>query len=279
MRKVFSKMVAVLICGIMIISFAACHNENNDNSPKGQVEPTNVIEATDEPGTDPIPEVTPEPVVVDPTKEPEPEPEIIVEVIDSNSTVYKNDAGSIWTENFVTIQNNGEVPAYIGTVTLDLEKESGLYVSTIGFLSAYPNILLPGEKAVVYGRTALYADPEVKSLVVKPSFDTAKPESDIVRYEVCDEKVTTSDDGKIIVVGTVKNTTDKDSSLYYVVANFYNKSGHVIGQLIDSVTLVLEAGNTANFKAAGGLPIDIDIADIDHVEMFAFPYMSQIIEP
>lgn len=259
MKLSIHKFLAIILCGCMILAFAAC--KDNENKP---VEPV-VTEQPTEPA--PVPEITPEPI-----------PAVEVEIIDSLSVVYHNDKGVPYARSYIIGENRGDKDAYIGSVTFDLERADGTIIDTIPFLTAFPNSVKPGEKFVVYADNALYFDTDEETLHIYPTFTSEELKSELRRLEIVEADGIASFDkerGFVTCNAKVKNPYPEMISLYFVCATFYDKDDHAILQFNQVFTDGLASGVEVDANLEGNVNgIEFDPEQVVRIEYVAAPYVQ-----
>ena len=143
---------------ILVLVFIAVMFGCSAPKPSDVTKPTQKpSEATSEPAVE---EPTAEPAVEEPTDEPAPAG-TAYEVTYTNAIVYKNSIGSVWVHAIVQLENTGTDPLYLSSSTIDLEDADEHLVKTLDLVSAYPEVLLPGETALLVEDTTLDEDPGV----------------------------------------------------------------------------------------------------------------------
>ncbi len=239
--------------------------EPSENEPTEAAEPVGTAEE----------EPTAEPSENEPTEAAEPVG-TAYEVSYTNALVYKNSIGTYWVHVVVQIENTGSDPLYLSTSTIDLEDADEHLVDTIELVSPYPEVLLPGETALLADDTTLDEDPGVETLTVLPHVQAKKATVECIRLETSDEELFTDKYYGIKLKGRVKNTSDEVQKLVYVIANLYDADHHGIGQLMTIVTNDIAAGDKVGFELSSlSMPDSITEESVASFEVFAFPTQYQ----
>ena len=75
------------------------------------------------------------------------------EVGNSSAEVWTNSIGTKWIKVVVPIKNTGSENLYISPCTIDIENSEGNLEDTLSLVSAYPQVVKPGETAYYYEET------------------------------------------------------------------------------------------------------------------------------
>ena len=156
---------------------------------------------------------------------------------------------------------------------MDIENADGSLATTLSMVSAYPQIIKPGETAYYYEETT-YDGTNIEGLKVVPHVNAEKAKADLIRLELSDLQIKDDTLG-VKVIGHVKNTTDKEESMVYVIANFFDKDGKFIGQQFTILMDELPAGDKVGFETSS-LSSRLDASDIATYDVIAFPYQYQL---
>lgn len=197
------------------------------------------------------------------------------EVVYKKGTVYKTLLGS-GIQVIVQIENTGSETLYIKSSSVDIEDANGHLVETKSYLSAYPEVLLPGETALIVESISLDNDPGVKEMTVIPHLNIEKAKIECTRYKITDQSFTNDRYTGLKMLGRVENTTSKTESMVYIVANLYDANHHGIGQLWTILTDDLKPGEKIGFTLSTHSASDSLTAEsVASYEVFAFPYQFQ----
>jgi len=197
------------------------------------------------------------------------------EIVYSKGKVYNTFLGTrIYV--IVQIENTGSDSLYINSASVDIEDAKGHLVQTRSYLSAYPQVLLPGETALISESVSLDNDPGVNELTVIPHLNIEKAKIQCIRYKVTDESFTNDRYTGLKMTARVENTTNQTESMVYVVVNLYDANHHGVGQLYTIITDDLRPGekigcSLSNLSASDTISID----SIVTYEVFAFPLQFQ----
>lgn len=186
--------------------------------------------------------------------------------IDAN--IYVGNYLSAYTE----IENTGNVDLYISDGAYDLEDENGSLIDTFTLPSVCPNVIKPGEKAVLSGTIEI--EDTGKAYKVVPNVSVKPAKIACVRYEVSDLKLSQGAYTGIEVVGRINNQTTEDDSYVNVAVILRDKAGNVIGTMYTYVD-ELPVGQKKSFKATNFGVRDIDAEDVGSYEVYAYPIQYQ----
>ncbi len=187
--------------------------------------------------------------------------------------VWTNSIGTNWIKVSVPVTNTGNVNLYMETSSVDIENEDGSLAATLKLVSVYPQIIKPGETAYYYEETT-YDGANTEGLKVVPHVKAEKAKVDLIRFEVSDLQVKDDDWLGASVMGRVENTGNKEETLVYIVANFFDKDGKFIGQQFAILTDKLPSGEKVGFETTS-LTSHLKASDIATYDVIAFPFQYQ----
>ena len=186
---------------------------------------------------------------------------------------FRKDMVSQWVSVAVPIKNTGAVNLYLSSCSIDLEDEDGKLVDTLELVSAYPEVLQPNETAYYYEET-IYEGEETKGIKAIPHVKVEKAKVDCIRYELSEIQVKDTDYLGVKITGRVKNVTEEEGTMVYIVANLFDKDGAMIGQAFTILSDGLAAGDKVGFEIST-LTSDLKAKDIASYEIYAFPSQYQ----
>lgn len=221
---------------------------------------------------------TDETLAPEPTNMGQPKEEAAFEIVYKNAIVYKSSIGAVWLQVIVQIKNIGTEPLCFVNATLDLENEDGSLFRTLQLCSAKPDIVKPGETALIVENKMLDEDPGIESLNVVPHIKGSKPQNDCIRLSTSEERLFLVDgpSDNLRLTGRVENTTDKAQNMVYVIANLYDSEHHAIGQLFTVITDEIQPGEKIEFDLTTvSVPDSVNPDSVASFEVFAFPEQLQ----
>ncbi len=208
-------------------------------------------------------------VKTDPT--PAPKEEISYEITD---VIEKIEDSSFGTGKrfsvIVEITNTGNVPIYLDKCTLDYEDNDGHLLQTEDFLSNVPDIVQPGEKGYFYTNGSFAFDDDVtfdNGCNLVPTLSIAKAKGELKRHDVVDVSLYESY-GSVGCKGRIVNETDKDISLIYVTAAYFDINGKVLGISGTNVTDI-KANSKTSFDNAGIFLDGFTLKDVASYKIYA----------
>lgn len=152
----------------------------------------------------------------------------------------------------VEITNTGSTNLYLKDCTFDFEDDDGHLLQTDDtMISSCPDIIAPGEKGYFYNSLGGSINKNISldnGLNFKPDVKVVKATGKPIDYEVSDLSEVDDTFGPKIT-GRIKNTTDKEDSVYVQVL-FYNEDNRVIA--IEGTNVYdLGAGQQKSFDVSG----------------------------
>ena len=179
-------------------------------------------------------------------------------------------------QTIVPVTNTGKVNLYVDGGSFDMEGADGSLIGVQNYVSAFPQILAPGETGYIYENTSPEtALEETPSIVPHP--DISEATVDLIRYDVTDVSVADREYGGINVIGRVTNNTGEDASLVYVAIALYDADGAVVDVVFTVLTDGLAAGAQMGFEASSfSLPENVTAEQVADYSVWAYPMQMQI---
>lgn len=167
------------------------------------------------------------------------------------------------------LKNTGEVPVKISNISIDVEDAAGSILKSADFITAYPNVINPGESAyiceeVVNGAfdEGVALDNIGKAILHYDIEKQAAPES----LPVAISEIALGESyGYPNLVGRIENTGSTDIEELYIVADIRSADGtlqNVIFTIVDN----LKAGEKKGFEQmaiAGDLALDFSASTVN----------------
>ena len=259
------KALSLLLCLVMVLSLTACGNSSTEVTQTTS-ETAKTTQETQK--TDPTEEPTPEPTA-------EPKPITEVELTSGGVRIWKNSIGSYWQQAIVEIENTGETNIYFNDASYDVEDDAGNMIETEKYVTIYPQIIAPGEKAYLYHETT--SDHEHEGYyTILPYIEYAQASVDLVRYPISDVTFNPGDYETINIKGRVENNTDAEITYTYVVALLFDETDNMIGHTFTILTEKIAPGTKMGFEMQDfSMPDDIEFDDIVRCEIYAYPNQYQ----
>lgn len=179
------------------------------------------------------------------------------EIVDSGIEWWNNSIGNKDTFAFIAIKNTDSKYIYLDGCNFEYEDDDGHYLDNESLVNSEPNVIAPGEVGYYYvggftggslgnGVNTLNGVNLVAQFSLKPSTEN------IDTYEVFDDSLSFENDfGQIepVIKGRIKNNTNEDDNIVYVVAVLKNKQGNVLWISGTNIT-DLYAGATIGFSVS-----------------------------
>lgn len=195
------------------------------------------------------------------------------EITDKSVSVTTDSIGSKYVQVSWAVKNTGKVNLYLKTGSADIENSSGTMEDSVSMISAYPEVIKPGETGYYYERT-LYDGSATSGLNVVPHAEVLKATVDCVRYAVSELSVKEEQYFGAKVVGRVENTTDETDTMAKVAAILFDSNGKLIGVEFTYIDGDLAAGDKKGFECSS-LRTDLHASDIAKYEVYAYPNQYQ----
>lgn len=197
------------------------------------------------------------------------------EIIENFNTTGTNSIGTFWMQGVVVVENTGTTDLFLSSGSFDIEDASGHLVASESYVKAYPQVIAPGEKAVYYAEFSLENGETGESYSILPHLEIEEAKVPVVRFAVSDVTLSQDEYGYLLMTGRVENTSDKEESLYPVVAILYDKDERVLC-LMYTYPDELAVGDKRGFEISSlGSYVDIKLSDVARYELFAYPEQYQ----
>ena len=162
--------------------------------------------------------------------------------------------GEFKYDAIVPIINTSDHNLYLKDCKFDIEDANGHLLGTDNTVYNCPSVIEPGETGYFYNPfsgvdVVSEFTPDLKYLRISPIVKKATGKR--VRYDVSDTSLGVDTWGGRSVIGRVTNNTDKDDSLCYVNAVYFDENGAVIGVVGTNVSDLYV-----------GVPVSFDISGI-----------------
>ncbi len=252
----------------LCLLFALCACDSASEPTEDSSDPSS---STAEPTTEPTTEPTSEP-----TTEPSSSaPQSAYEIGMCNAASYRDENGTIWAMGIAEIVNTGDTALFLDYGSFELRDGKDAVVMTAESISAYPQVILPGESGYYF--EVVEPDlPETEALTLAVTPDVREAEVDCLRYDVTDTLLRNSPYGGLELLGKVENNTDTDGELVCVAAILLDKEGAPLGLLTTILTETLPKGAKTDFSAASFmLPSELTAAQVANLLIFAYPLQEQ----
>lgn len=172
------------------------------------------------------------------------------------------------------IQNTGEVPIYISSCKFDIETSDGELVDVMD-AEVYPNIIAPGEKAIVYDVSSFDKYNPEKEYVALPNVNYKKSTTTLEYLKISSFSLSENKYGYLECVGRVENTTDKEQTLYMVVIFLYDDNGNILDLAYTYPDDIAQGEKTSFDKTFMDNYFGVDLEDVVKYKVIAYPVKFQ----
>ena len=205
-----------------------------------------------------------------PPPPPAPDPVMAYEIVDNDNWIITNSIGTKYMMGAVTVKNTGTTNLFLSSATFDIEDASGSLVDTSRYISAYPQVIAPGETAVYFNEMSFAKGTSNGESKIVPTVQAEESKVDLVRCPVTDVKFTDSHFGGVEVVGRVENTTAEEQNLLNVAVVLYDKDGNVLS-VLNTYASTVAPGAKIGFSASSIYQRNLKASDIASYEAYAYP--------
>lgn len=192
----------------------------------------------------------------------------------ANAEIYTDSGGTVWCQTLVELENTGTDDLYLSPGSYELKDGNGGTVASRSFVSTYPQVIAPGEKAYMYEETTLEAPVEGTAAVI-PHPSAGKAAVERVRFETSGVELSSDKYGSLTAAGRVTNNTGENSEITYIAVILKNAVGEPIGQM-SAIIDHLKAGESAGFQAYSlSLPEEVTEDAVADFTVYAYPMQMQ----
>ena len=192
--------------------------------------------------------------------------------------LYTSSIGTVWSQTIIEVVNTGDVNLYLGSAGYDLEDESGALVAAKSYVSAYPDVLTPGETGLVYDDTIIDNVTADMALTVIPHVDVEAATVEKFSLPISDFSLSMDRYNRLSALGRVENNTgaDLENKMIYIVAALYDSEGKPLGLMMNILMDPIKAGEKIGFELSGGaLPGDVTPEAVAEYVLYAYPSQMQ----
>lgn len=263
MKRLFT----LLLVGIMVTGLTGCGSGANDPPPTDSSIQTNGEASSTPEGPTSTKPQTPE------TTEAQ---AVAYEVTYSNIEVYTDSISTVWAQTIFEVTNTGTKDLYLKSGSYDIEDASGALVASRTFVSVYPDVISPGEKAYYYEETMLEnvkADAEL-TILPRPSVAEAKVEN--IKLPVTDDALSDEQYGGLKLIGRVTNSTEETQKMIHIAVVLYDAAGTPICHMFTILMEELAPGDKIGFECSSfSAPDTITAESVASYSVVAYPLQMQ----
>lgn len=256
------KLLSISLALLMILALSACGSDASTSSSTSTVGASSSGASV---STEAVQEETEETTASDP-----------YEITYTSFKLYSDSIGSVWGQSIIEITNTGSEDLYLSSGSYDIKDESGSLVASKDLISAFPDVLQPGEKGYMYDETTFDDLSLDGTYTITPHVSVEEASIDCVRYDVFDTSIKNDEYSGVAVMGQVTNTTDEEGSMVYVVTVLYDDAETPLGVLYTILSNDIPAGETMGFEMTGfSLPPEVTADAVANYTVYAYPMQMQ----
>ncbi|MGM9945789.1 MAG: FxLYD domain-containing protein [Lysinibacillus sp.] len=176
------------------------------------------------------------------------ESKALLEIVDSTGTAWVDSIGTVWVHSAAIFENTGDKPVDIGETQMSYKSTDGSILGTSTMVYAVPEIVNPGETAVIV-ESAILDGVTNKDQYAETSYNFS--------YNATDEDPNLMETSAVKgingeygykVTGLVKNPTDVQQEDVRIAAILYDADGNLLGALSGSMDVGLAPQGEAGFE-------------------------------
>ena len=236
----------LILLACVLALLCACAAKPEPTEPQGSSSA-----APSEPSSEPVPS-TEESSSAPSKTEP---PTASFKVTDQRLNVYRNRAEEFWGQVIAAVQNTGDAPIYLQNCTFRITDTEGKPLASDTTVSAYPQIVAPGETGYYYAETYLETE-SAEGLTLEFTPQVSVSAQQAVAYTVENPDLQDSRYGGMELRVTLSNSTAQDTR-------------H--GQFYDVPSVKVPAGGSAVLELSSYmLPDTVTKAEIADYRILAY---------
>ena len=191
-------------------------------------------------------------------------------VTDQRLNVYRNRAEEFWGQVITAVQNTGDAPIYLQDSTFHITDAEGKSLASDTTVSAYPQIVVPGETGYYYAETYLETE-SAEGLTLEFTPQVSVSAQQAVAYTVENPDLQDSRYGGMELRVTLSNSTAQDTRHYCVAVLLFDAEGKLLGQFYDVPSVKVPAGGSAVLELSSYmLPDTVTKAEIADYRILAY---------
>lgn len=192
------------------------------------------------------------------------------EVTDQRLNLYRNRAEEFWGQVIAAVQNTGDAPIYLQNCTFHIADAKGNSLASDTTVSAYPQIVAPGETGYYYAETYLETE-SAEGLTLEFAPQVSVFAQQMVEYTVENPDLQDSRYGGMELRMTLSNSTAQDTRHYCVAVLLFDAQGSLIGQFYDVPSVKIPAGGSAVLELSSYmLPDTVTKAEVADYRILAY---------
>lgn len=251
----------LILLACVLALLCACAAKPEPTEPQGSSSA-----APSEPSSEPVPS-TEESSSAPSKTEP---PTASFKVTDQRLNVYRNRAEEFWGQVIAAVQNTGDAPIYLQNCTFRITDTEGKPLASDTTVSAYPQIVAPGETGYYYAETYLETE-SAEGLTLEFTPQVSVSAQQAVAYTVENPDLQDSRYGGMELRVTLSNSTAQDTRHYCVAVLLVDAEGKLLGQFYDVPSVKVPAGGSAVLELSSYmLPDTVTKAEIADYRILAY---------
>lgn len=251
----------LILLACVLALLCACAAKPEPTEPQGSSSA-----APSEPSSEPVPS-TEESSSAPSKTEP---PTTSFKVTDQRLNVYRNRAEEFWGQVIAAVQNTGDAPIYLQDSTFHITDAEGKSLASDTTVSAYPQIVAPGETGYYYAETYLETE-SAEGLMLEFTPQVSVSAQQAVAYTVENPDLQDSRYGGMGLRVTLSNSTAQDTRHYCVAVLLFDAEGKLLGQFYDVPSVKVPAGGSAVLELSSYmLPDTVTKAEIADYRILAY---------
>lgn len=253
------KRIAAIFLTLSALLLAACASEEPFPTAAPSTQPVSVPESSE----------TTAPSETEPEESTE-----IFRVAAQRCEPYWNLSGELWAQVIVEVANTGTTPLRLENAPYRISDAEGKIVASDKAISAYPQVIAPGETGYYYVET--YLDTLSQEGLTLDFTPAAAPcQTQPARFAAEETTLSDSRYGGLELVGTLRNETEADAVRYCVAALLFDSENELIGLFSDLPEQTIPAGGTQHVELASYmLPDTLKAADVARCEVLAYELLD-----
>lgn len=189
--------------------------------------------------------------------------------------LWENSIGTVWYQGIVEIENTGNTDLFLSSGKFDIENADGTLFASKDYVSVYPQIIKPGEKAYYYENSTLdNADPSAEYKIV-PKIEADKSKTEQIYLASSEFRIEDVKYFGMKAIGRIENTTEEEQSLPKVAVICYDAEGNPIEIMFTYGDKIAPGEKTGIEASSLTSPPDITAEAVSDFAVYVYPDQFQ----
>ena len=186
----------------------------------------------------------------------------------------KRSYGTTHAECYVAVKNTGDTDLYLDDGTIDVETLTGKLVAVLENVSAFPQIIAPGETGYYFANDIISDIDTKQEYKISYDLNIKRSTKKLTRLSVSDVALSPDSLWGGSAVGRITNNTSATLSPCYIAILLFDENQKFIGCEYDAVYADISPNATKSFDI-NFMNFEGEYEDIAGYKVYAYPYQYQ----